>query len=1101
MQRTLASLVRSHRPTPAPTPIHTSSLPRSHVLARLAQRHCAPAQQRHSHALEVPKNDKNEYRLLKLANGLQVLLIRDPETDRAGAAMDIGVGHLDDPWDVPGCAHFCEHLSFMGTKQFPKENDYQEFIQTHGGGTNAYTATSNTNYYFHINASQLFPALERFAPFFHSPLFSKDATMKEIQAVDSEHKKNLQTDGWRLFQLSKSLARPGHVWTKFGSGNAVSLGANVNGGLDARDKLIRWWEQSYGAERMGLCVYGRDPLDELEARVAELFSPVPNRNLAGLPMYEEPAYGPDQLGTLTCAKSVMDFRSLDINWNIPWQAPAYLVKPADFLMHFLGHEGPGSLFAYLKKKGWALGLSAGKHAAGRGFMFFKVGVQLTKEGMDHYEDVAIAVYKYIALLQSSPFPAWMQEELIQISKINFDFLEKQPAERVASFVAAEITKPYPRDKLLSTHALARTWDEQQVRDVLAYLTPRTSTLMLVSQDMPAERLGNKEKWYGTEYGQQRLPETFWARAEQNNDIAELHLPERNAFVPENLTVDLDRPVEKPAKRPQLIYSSPVASVWHKKDDQFLVPKANVYIDLRSPVCNITPRQGLKTRMFGELVRDALNEYSYVASLAGLYFGAGGHSDSFEINVEGYSDKLPVLVQTVVERIKALRMEQERFDVLKQDLRETYANFDRDQPYIQADWWLTHVMKDRLWTNDVKLQELEALTLDEVESHAKDLLSRMNIQVLITGNLSEEQALHMAKTVESTLSPRPLTAAEKIKDRAYLLPHPSNSVLQKDVPLEDDPNSSLSYYVQIDGEYTDVRKRALLALFAHIIHEPCFTELRTKEQLGYIVFSQVFPLAGTLGLRLAIQSERDPVYLESRVEVFFDFMKTHLEEMSEDEFQKLKAGLNEKRLQKLKNLNEESHRFLGTIHSGYMDFMRRFIDAEETRKLTKQDVIDFFMQHIHQSSSTRAKLSVHMRSKGKGAAVPKFTMDAAKALLPTLKEHNLPIQEDQYFALSTPEPPLSAVTEFMQGFMASVQLPKDAAKEVMSALNKAARDHPAKAAPAADDVKLSADAVLIEDVPTFQAGLLQSKAALPVPQIDLDIPAKNGTPNGTTTSKL
>ncbi|KZP01147.1 hypothetical protein CALVIDRAFT_475281 [Calocera viscosa TUFC12733] len=1050
---------------------------------------------------EQPQKDTNEYRLLKLQNGLQVLLIRDPETDRAGAAMDVGVGHLDDPWDVPGCAHFCEHLSFMGTKQFPKENDYQEFIQTHGGGTNAYTATSNTNYYFHINASQLFPALERFAPFFHSPLFSKSATQKELQAVDSEHKKNLQTDGWRLFQLSKSLARPGHVWTKFGSGNATSLGANVNGGLDAREKLIKWWERSYGAERMGLCVYGRDPLDEMERKVAELFAPVPNRGLAGLPMYEEPAYGPEQLGTLTCARSVMDFRNLDISWNIPWQAPHYLVKPADFLMHFLGHEGPGSLFAYLKKRGWALGLSAGKHSAGRGFMFFKVGVQLTKEGMEQYEDVAIAVYKYIAMLKSSPLPAWMQEELIQISKINFDFLEKQPAERVASFVSAEITKPYPRDKLLSTHALPRTWDEQEVREVLNYLTPRNSTMMLVSQDMPAEKLGQKEHWYGTEYGVHRLPEAFWARAEQENDISDLHLPDRNAFVPENLKVDLEQPVAQPAKKPQLIYASPTASVWHKKDDQFLVPKANVYLDLRSPVCNITPRQGLKTRMFGELVRDALNEYSYVASLAGLYFGAGGHSDSLELNVEGYSDKLPVLVQTVIERIKGLKMERERFDVLKQDLRESYANFDRDQPYIQADWWLSHVMKDRLWTNDVKLQELEALTLAEVESHAKDLLSRMNIEVLITGNVSEEAALYMAKTVESTLSPRPLTAAEKMKDRAYLLPHPSNSVLQKDVPLEDDPNSSLSYYIQIDGEYTDIRKRTLLALFAHIIHEPCFTELRTKEQLGYIVFSQSFPLAGTLGLRIAIQSERDPLYLESRVEAFFDFMNKHLDDMSQEEFEKLKEGLNEKRLQKLKNLSEEAHRFLGTIHSGYMDFMRRFIDAEETRKLTKQDVTDFFMEQIHHASPTRAKLSVHMRSQHKRGAVPKFTVDAAKALLPTLKEHKLPIQEDQYFALSAPEPPLSAVTEFMQGFLASVQMPQDVVDKVMTALNKAANDHPAKAAAADDNVTLSANAVIIEDVPTFQAGLLQCKAAVPVQQAELDAhPAINGHQNGTT-SKL
>ncbi|EJU00764.1 insulin-degrading enzyme [Dacryopinax primogenitus] len=1048
---------------------------------------------------ETPARDKNEYRLLRLGNGLQVLLIRDAETDRAGAAMDIGVGHLDDPWDVPGCAHFCEHLSFMGTKQFPKENDYQEFIQTNGGGTNAFTATSNTNYYFHINASQLFPALERFAPFFHSPLFSKSATLKELQAVDSEHKKNLQSDSWRLFQLSKSLARPGHVWTKFGSGNALSLGAAEDEGLLAREKLIKWWEQSYAAERMGLCVYGKDSLDDMERHVAALFSPVPNRGLDGLPLYAEPAYGPDQMGTLVCAKTVMDFRNLDISWCIPWQGKNYTVKPAEFVSHFLGHEGQGSLFAYLKKRGWALGLSAGKSAAGRGFMFFKVQVQLTKEGFENYEDVLVAVHKYISLLRASLFPAWIQEELIQISKINFDFLEKQPAERVASFLAAEITKPYPRDRLLSTHALPREWDELQVREVLGSLTPRESSIMLVSPDMPEERLGNREKWYGTEYGVHRLSDEFWARTEQDNDLPDLYLPDKNAFIPQDLAVLLSSPVPKPAQKPSLIYSSPTAQVWHKQDDQFLVPKASVNLDLRSPVCNVTPRQGLKTRMFGELVRDALNEYSYVAGLAGLYCGAGGHADSFEIHVDGYSDKLPVLLQTVIDRIKGLEMEQERFDVLRQDLRESYANFERDQPYAQADWWLSHVLKDRLWTHDVKLQELEALTLEEVRAHAKDLLSRMNMDVLIMGNVTEEAALEMAKKIETTLAPRPLTAVEKMKDRAYLLPHPSNHVLKRDVPLADDFNSSLAYYVQIDGEYGDVRKRALLHLFAHIIHEPCFTELRTKEQLGYIVFSQPYPLSATLGLRIAIQSERDPIYLESRVEAFFDFVKKHLDDMSQEEFDKLRDGLNERSLQKLKNLGEESNRFYRSIHNGYMDFMRRFIEAEETSKLTKQDVIDFFMEHVHQSSPTRAKLSVHMRSRHankSGAAPARFTMDAAKALLPTLKEYKLPIEEDQYFALSAPEPPLAAVTEFMQGFLASIQLHEDEVHKVMAALEQAAKDHPAKSVEGEAEFKLSPSAVIIDDVPTFQAGLVLCKAAVPVPQIDLDTNVvTNGIQNG------
>ena len=48
-------------------------------------------------AIERPETDDRDYRLIRLENGLQALLIHDPKADKAAAAMDVGVGHLSDP--------------------------------------------------------------------------------------------------------------------------------------------------------------------------------------------------------------------------------------------------------------------------------------------------------------------------------------------------------------------------------------------------------------------------------------------------------------------------------------------------------------------------------------------------------------------------------------------------------------------------------------------------------------------------------------------------------------------------------------------------------------------------------------------------------------------------------------------------------------------------------------------------------------------------------------------------------------------------------------------------------------------------------------------
>ena len=67
--------------------------------------------------LEKPLVDDRTYRVIKLPNELEALLIHDPETDKAAAAMDVNVGAFSDEEDMPGMAHAVEHLLFMGTEK------------------------------------------------------------------------------------------------------------------------------------------------------------------------------------------------------------------------------------------------------------------------------------------------------------------------------------------------------------------------------------------------------------------------------------------------------------------------------------------------------------------------------------------------------------------------------------------------------------------------------------------------------------------------------------------------------------------------------------------------------------------------------------------------------------------------------------------------------------------------------------------------------------------------------------------------------------------------------------------------------------------------
>ncbi|CAI4219522.1 unnamed protein product [Parascedosporium putredinis] len=128
--------------------------------------------------LEKPLLDDRSYRVIKLANEMEVALVHDPKADKASASMDVNVGNFSDEADMPGMAHAVEHLLFMGTKKYPGENDYSQYLSSNSGHSNAYTASTSTNYYFDISAkpandedpteanpSPLLGALDRFSQF------------------------------------------------------------------------------------------------------------------------------------------------------------------------------------------------------------------------------------------------------------------------------------------------------------------------------------------------------------------------------------------------------------------------------------------------------------------------------------------------------------------------------------------------------------------------------------------------------------------------------------------------------------------------------------------------------------------------------------------------------------------------------------------------------------------------------------------------------------------------------------------------------------------------------------------------------------------------
>ncbi|TPX51820.1 hypothetical protein SeMB42_g00517 [Synchytrium endobioticum] len=903
--------------------------------------------------------DDRSYRLITLPNKLDILLISDPSTDKSAAAMDVHVGHLVDPEEFAGLAHFCEHLLFMGTEKHPEENAYSQYLSDHGGHSNAFTSVENTNYYFDVNADHLEGALDRFAQFFIAPLFLESTTDRELNAVDSEHKKNLQSDSWRLFQLEKDLCSKDHPYHKFGTGNIETLkNEPVSKGLDIRKFLFKFHESYYSANIMKCVILGKEPLDTLMKWAVSMLSAVKNKNIV-VPSFAGHPLTNEVLRRQILVKPVKEMKHLEMTFPFPDVTQDYRIHPQEYISHLIGHEGDGSILALIKSRGWALSLSAGVTSGGTNFDFFKISVELTDEGLAHWEEIIVICFQYMALMRNAGIQEWIFRESEALAEMSFRFKEKGSPASYASATAGHM-QHFDKSDILSGNYLFHDFRPDVIQTYLNYLQPDHFRVMVVSPSFDSSNFA-EAKYYGTEYDVQdfsdALKEALKTKILEAN--SELHLPEPNDFIPSNF--DVRRVLKPETQYVEIIRESDTMRLWHKKDDTFYVPKVFTTWLIKNPFAYMNPKMSVLARLFTDLLKDYLSEFSYYAEVAGLHYDFDILTDGLILTMDGYNHKLCILLAKVIGKMKNFHVDSKRFQVLKERHERLYRNFKMETPTQHALYWTTYMLQEKLWTNEEKLEEISNIKEDEVANFVQEFFNHFYIEAVVHGNVEEKDALKWANIFDEAFQTRPLPLLQRhALLRSQTLPQGSHTILSLPLPNPANPNSAIEYVLQIGGsDDDDVRSRVLL--FSQMCQEPCFDVLRTKEQLGYMVFSSVRKMVGNQFIRVVVQSERDPGYLETRIEAFWVHTKNLIENLGEDDFVRQRTALVNLLLEKPKKLVQEYRRLWSQVSNSQYDFPVEFRLANNVGTLSKSDIIQFMDTYIMKSAPKRTKYSTHISS--------------------------------------------------------------------------------------------------------------------------------------------
>ncbi|KAK0597364.1 hypothetical protein LWI29_024553 [Acer saccharum] len=887
------------------------------------------------------------------------------QTKKAAAAMCVGMGSFLDPVEAQGLAHFLEHMLFMGSTEFPDENEYDSYLSKHGGSSNAYTETEHTCYHFEVKPEFLKGALMRFSQFFISPLMKMEAMEREVLAVDSEFNQALQNDACRLQQLQCHTSGTGHPFNKFFWGNKKSLFDAMEKGIDLREQILKLYKDFYHGGLMKLVIIGGEPLDTLESWVVELFSNIKKgSNIKPKFSVEGPIWKAGQLYRL---EAVKDVNILDLTWTLPCLRQDYLKKSEDYLAHLLGHEGRGSLHSFLKARGWVTSVSAGvgdegMHRSSIGYIF-GMSIHLTDSGLEKIFDIIGYVYQYLKLLRQVSPQEWIFKELQDIANMEFRFAEEQPQDDYAAELAENLLV-YPAEHVIYGDYVYKVWDEEMINYVLGFFKPENMRIDVVSKTSIKSQEFHCEPWFGSRYTEEDISPSLMELWKDPHEIdVSLQLPSKNEFIPLDFSIRASSTSSDLANvsSPVCIIDEPLIKFWYKLDNTFKLPRANTYfrINLKGGYSNI--KSCVLTELFIHLLKDELNETIYQASVAKLETSVSFFSDKLELKVYGFNDKLPVLLSKVLAVGKSFLPTDDRFKVIKENMERSLKNTNM-KPLSHSSYLRLQVLCQSFYNVDEKLCLLNDISLADLKAFIPELRSQLYIEGLCHGNLLEEEALQISMIFKNNFSVQPLPAEMRHQESVICLPSGANLVRNVRVKNECETNSVVELYFQIEQEKEKglTKMKAIIDLFDEIVEEPCFNQLRTKEQLGYVVESSPRITYRVFGFCFCVQSSKyDPIYLQDRIDNFISGLDELLEGLDDESFENYRSGLMAKLLEKDPSLLYETNRFWNQITDKRYMFDQSQKEAEDLKSLNKSDIINWYKTYLQQSSPKCRRLAIRV----------------------------------------------------------------------------------------------------------------------------------------------
>jgi len=692
---------------------------------------------------------------------------------------------------------------------------------------------------------------------------------------------------------------------------------------------------------MALAVAASDSLDSLEVLVREKFSGIANsgEKTAALttPLFTASEDNAPALPKILSVQTKKPLRQLVLSFPLPNLNQHFQSKPMQYIGNVLGDEGPGSLLSVLKRENLVESLSASIGLQYNGGALFQLKLSLTEKGIGNISKIIGAVFVQLESIRNEQRvePQKMRrrfQEQRELAAMAFRFYQP-PSLRTTVLHLSSAMHYYPWQSVVSGGYDFSIFDAELILKFCDYLRADNMLVTLAAQQLPAVFAATQTSThYQTPYGVYPISEQWRHTWEQRSSSAmtqRLDLPAVNPFIPTNFALHEAGDNFFADENPQLLEETPGMRLWWRLDNEFEAPKAAFYVSFLTPKLRLSVRNQMLAALYIKAVNDQLTEQVYPAYLAGMNYSFYRHQRGLSLKLTGYNQSLLPLFDQLVAAISAVNVSDRRLQELTEVLKRRWLSAKQAPAHQQLGRELARQLLPGTASYDELLAEIASVSLTEVKEFSKTLLQSSYIEMLGHGNLSLAE-LNELKQVAANF---PNCGCDYQADNYRVL---ERKLVAKERAARAHAHNDAAVLWHFQAPDTALQSEVATLLLARIANTEFYTELRTEQQLGYVVGVHYHKLAQLPALSLVLQSPHAST--AKVVESMAMFIQKFVgQSRSAAEFERHKAALRAELLRPDRSLLGRSNRFWQALALGDASaeplFTRRQQLADALQQLT------------------------------------------------------------------------------------------------------------------------------------------------------------------------